>query len=549
MFTVNIKIDGIHNKKIDFVKPVSVKKIFENNLDNDIDVIARKINNKYVSEARIIESDTTIDGISRASTNGDAIYKNTLILLLCKAFHRIYKTEKKLVIEHSIGDGIYAEIIDYTFSEKEILEITDEIQAIIDDQMPIEEIELTSEEAHHIFADQHRDDLLKLIKHDKISLKKCGKYYDFLVGQLADNTSKIDKFEIVYHAPGLILRFPDRKNNEFNGEFKLSRKLFSTHQEHDKWLSILGVHFVSAINKAVKTYKIKDLIQIEEALHEKKIIDIAKYISRKSETKLILIAGPSSSGKTSFAKRLSIHLRVNGIKPHILGMDDYFLPRSQTPRKENGDLDFESIKSLDLELLNKDLQALLNGEEIELLKYNFKRGLREESHKKLKLDDNEVLLMEGIHGLNDVMSASVPFNQKIRIYVSALNNLNIDAHNRIPTTDSRKIRRIVRDYNYRGHSIEQTLDMWDSVREGEDKNIFPFQENADFMFNSILTYELGVLKKYILPILHSITEHSPHYTEALRLWNLVDHIYNIQDDYVPSNSILREFIGGSIFNY
>jgi len=549
LFTVNIKIDGTHYKKIAFAKPISIKKIIKENLDISTDIIARKINNRYVSEGTIIDQDTTMEGISRSSTSGDAIYKNTLILLLCKAFNRIYKTEEKLVIEHSIGDGIYAEIINYSFSEKEILRLADEIQAIIDSQMPIEEVEVTSAEAHHIFANQHRDDILKLIKHDTIKLKKCGKYYDLLLGQLADNTNMIKKFKLIYHAPGLILRFPDRMTNDFNGEFELSRKLFSTHQEHDKWLSILGVHFVPAINNAIKNYKIKDLIQIEEALHEKKIIDIAKYITRKSETKLILIAGPSSSGKTSFAKRLSIHLRVNGVKPHILGMDDYFLPRVKTPRKENGEFDFESINSLDLELLNKDLQALLRGDEIQLPKYNFKHGVREESHHKLILEENEVLLMEGIHGLNDVLSSSVPFNQKIRIYVSALNNLNIDAHNRIPTTDSRKIRRIVRDYNYRGHSIEQTLDMWDSVREGEDMNIFPYQENADFMFNSILTYELGVLKKYILPILHSISEYSPHYTEALRLWKLVDHIYNIQDDLVPSNSILREFIGGSIFNY
>ena len=420
---------------------------------------------------------------------------------------------------------------------------------IIDGKIPIEKVEITSSEAEKIFKKQNRDDILKHITHNTIKLHKCGDYYDYLIGQTADNTKFIQSFEIVYHAPGLILRFPNKHSNKINGEFKLSRKLFATHQEHDKWLSILGVHFVNAINIAVKNFKITDLIQIEEALHEKKIVDIAKHITRKDDTKLVLIAGPSSSGKTSFAKRLSIHLRVNGIRPYILGMDDYFLPRNLTPKKENGDFDFENINSLDLELLNNHLQKVLNGEEVELPKYNFRQGIRELSHKKLKLEENEILIMEGIHGLNDVLSSSVPFNQKLRIYVSALNNLNIDAHNRIPTTDSRKIRRLVRDYNYRGHSGEQTLEMWDSVREGEDKNIFPFQENADFMFNSILTYELGVLKKYILPILHSITEHSPHHSEALRLWKIVEHIYNIPDDIVPNNSILREFIGGSIFNY
>ena len=321
------------------------------------------------------------------------------------------------------------------------------------------------------------------------------------------------------------------------------------HQEHDKWLSILKVNMVSGLNKAINNYKITDLIQIEEALHEKKIVDIANQITWKKDVKLVLIAGPSSSGKTSFAKRLSIQLRVNGLYPHILGMDDYFLPRSHTPKKEDGEYDFENIRALDLELLNKDLKALLNGKEIELPKFNFTNGMREQSYKKLQLKEDEVLIMEGIHGLNDELTSSVPFNQKLKIYVSALNNLNIDAHNRIPTTDSRKIRRIIRDYNYRGHSAEQTLQMWDSVRKGEDANIFPFQENADFMFNSILTYELGVLKKYVNPLLQSVSDYCPSYLEAQRLMRLLDHVYNIQDDLVPSNSIFREFIGGSIYSY
>ncbi|MEA2095075.1 MAG: nucleoside kinase [Candidatus Cloacimonadota bacterium] len=549
MFTVNIKIDGENYKKIAFAKPLDIKKILKENIENKEKIIACKINNKFVNYKTVINSETILEGISRYTTAGDAIYKNTSIFILCKAFSSIFENDNKLVIEHSIGDGIYAEIIDYTFSEKEINQISQEMQNIIDGEMPIEKVEVTSSEAEEIITKQNRDDILKHISHNTIKLHKCGDFYDYLIGQTADNTNKIQSFEIVYHAPGLILRFPNKHSNKINGEFKLSRKLFATHQEHDKWLSILGVHFVNAINIAVKNYKITDLIQVEEALHEKKIIDIAKHIARKDDTKLVLIAGPSSSGKTSFAKRLSIHLRVNGIRPYILGMDDYFLPRNLTPKKENGDFDFENINSLDLELLNSDLQKLLNGKEIKLPKYNFRQGIRESSHKKMQLKENEILIMEGIHGLNDVLSSSVPFNQKLRIYVSALNNLNIDAHNRIPTTDSRKMRRLVRDYNYRGHSGEQTFEMWDAVREGENKNIFPFQENADFMFNSILTYELGVLKKYILPILHSITEYSPHYSEALRLWKIVEHIYNIPDDIVPNNSILREFIGGSIFNY
>ncbi|MCF7858738.1 MAG: nucleoside kinase [Candidatus Cloacimonetes bacterium] len=548
MFTIELKINGNHHKKIAISQPATIKSILEDNFNKEHTLIACKENNDYASFDKEIDYDTNLEAVSRSTTAGDAIYKNTSIFLLCKAFTSVFYN-KKLVVEHSIGDGVYSEIINYTFSEDEVKQITKEFQNIIDSNIPIEKVELSTDEAKKIFLKQNREDLINHLTHNNIKLYKCGNYYDYMVGQLAENSNFVQKFEIIYHAPGIILRFPDKFSNDFKNSFLLSRKLFATHQEHDKWLSILGVHNVSAINTAVKKYKITELIQIEEALHEKKIIDIANQITLKNDTKIVLIAGPSSSGKTSFAKRLSIHLKVNGIRPYTLQMDDYFLPRIETPKKENGDLDFENIRALDLELLNDHLQKLLKGDEVELPKYNFIRGTREHSNRKLKLKKKEILLMEGIHGLNDELSSSVPFNQKLRIYVSALNNLNIDAHNRIPTTDSRKIRRIVRDYNYRGHSGEQTLEMWDSVRDGENKNIFPFQENADFMFNSILTYELGVLKKHILPILHAISEHSAHYTEAIRLWKIVEHIYNIQDDIVPTNSILREFIGGSVFNY
>ncbi|MDP8268663.1 MAG: nucleoside kinase [Candidatus Tenebribacter davisii] len=549
MFTVEIRIDGEYREKIAFAESVKIRSVLDEKIKEDNQIIAYKIDNKYVNNETDINTDTILECSTRTSTAGDAIYKNTSIFILCKAFNSIFNNEKKLVIEHSIGDGVYAEVIDYSFSEKEINLLIKEMQNIIDNGTPIIKVDKTPSEAREIFLQNDREDVIKHITHNSITLIKCGDFYDYLIGQTADNTNYIQSFEIIYHSPGLILRFPDKLSHRMNGEFILSRKLFATHQEHDKWLSILGAHNVNSINEAVKNYKITDLIQIEEALHEKKIMDIAKHITRKDDTKLVLIAGPSSSGKTSFAKRLSIHLMVNGIKPHILGMDDYFLPRCQTPKKENGDFDFENIHSLDLELLNDHLQQLLNGKELELPKYNFIKGIREINHKRLQLKDNEILLMEGIHGLNDMLSSSVPFNQKLRIYVSALNNLNIDSHNRIPTTDSRKIRRLIRDNKYRGHTGEQTLEMWDAVREGEDKNIFPYQENADFMFNSILTYELGVLKKYIKPILFTITEYSPYYTEAKRLLKIVEHIYNIQDDLVPSNSILREFIGGSIFKY
>jgi uridine kinase len=282
---------------------------------------------------------------------------------------------------------------------------------------------------------------------------------------------------------------------------------------------------------------------------KKKIVNIAEQISRHKDVKIILIAGPSSSGKTTFAKRLSIHLRVLGIIPKVIGMDDYFVSRHLSPIKENGEPDFESLKAIDVKLLNEHLTTLLSGKVIELPKYNFISGTSERSHKKMRIDKDEILILEGIHGLNDQLTASVPFNQKVKIYVSALNNLNIDSHNRIPTSDSRKLRRLVRDSNFRGHSAEQTLLMWDSVREGEEKNIFPFQENADFMFNSILTYEIGVIKKFAMPLLQQISEFSNQFASAQLLMNTLHHLHIIDENYVPTNSILREFIGNSVFKY
>ena len=549
MFKIEVKINGDHLQTLTYAEPVRVGDVIPAEIIDKHEIILFKLNRDYACPPDVIDKDARLECITRYSSEGYATYQYTSIMILCKAFHNVFSKNKLLIVEHSIGDGVFCEVIKYQFSAEDVNKLRLEMRSIIDSTFPIEKISLTPQEARELAEQINRDDFVKYIKYKNVDVYKCGNYYDYFIRRLGYNTSVIKHFDIVYHSPGIILRFPRKGENKLAEKFILPRILFATHQEHDKWLNILDVHMVSSLNKAVKEFKELEPIQMEEALHEKKIVDIANHISWKKDVKLVLIAGPSSSGKTTFAKRLGIHLRVNGIFPHILGMDDYFLPRSQTPRKENGELDFECIKALDLDLLNDHLNKLLNGEGIELPKYNFLSGKRESSYKILQLKEKDVLVLEGIHGLNDELTSSVPFNQKIKIYVSALNNLNIDAHNRIPTTDSRKIRRLVRDNNFRGHSAEQTLTMWDSIREGEDRNIFPFQENADFMFNSILTYELCVLKKYVKPLLKGITDYSPYYLEAQRLLRLLGHVYNIEDSLVPSNSILREFIGGSIFNY
>lgn len=549
MYKIELKLDGEHLKTLAFAKPQKIREIIAEEEAIKDDVLIYKLDCEFSKSDVVIESDAKLDCITIKSTEGYGVYQDTAIFILCKAYNNLFSTQRKLIIEHSIGDGVFCEVIDYAFSQEEVDQLCAEMKSIVQAAYPIEKITMDPKQAEKVAAERNREDLIKNLKYRNIDIYKCGQYYDYFVHQLSDNTSVIREFELFYHSPGLILRYPRKGQTTIVDQFILPRNLFATHQEHDKWLNILDLHTVSALNRAIKDYRINELIQVEEALHEKKILDIADHISLKKDLKLVLIAGPSSSGKTTFAKRLSIQLRVNGIIPHIVSMDNYFLPRSQTPRNQEGDYDFESIRALDLTLLNQDLKALLNQEEIELPRYDFISGKREHSFQKLQLKEKDILIMEGIHGLNDELTAAVPFNQKLKIYVSALNNLNIDSHNRIPTTDSRKIRRMVRDHNYRGHSAEQTLMMWNAVRQGEDRNIFPFQENADFMFNSILTYELCVLKKYAMPLLSIVTQFCPHYLEAKRLIRLLDHLYNIQDDLVPSNSILREFIGGSVFSY
>ncbi len=550
MFKVEVRLNEVHFKTMALAKSSSIKEIINDLNIEKHQILAYKIDHEYANVNEGVSADVRLDCICLNSSEGYLIYQNTLIFVMVKAYYNLFTQNLKFIVEHSIGSGVFGEVFEeYQITAGDVQKLKAEMQRIIKLNLPIEKLTVSPIEAEKIFKKLNREDVIKNLKFENIDIYKCEDYYDYFLSELADNTGIVKRFDLVFHAPGIILRFPERDSLEINGNFSFPRKLFSTHQEHDKWLNILQVHNVSSLNRAGNDYKLTELIQIEEALHEKKIVDFAEQISFNKDVKIVLIAGPTSSGKTSFAKRLSIQLRVNGIFPELIEMDHYFLPRHLSPKKENGEYDFEALNAIDLDLLNADLQAVLNGKEVQLPKFNFITGKSEKSHKRIILDKNEILIFEGIHGLNDNLTFSVPFNQKVKIYVSALNNLNIDAHNRIPTTDSRKFRRIIRDYNFRGYSAEQTLERWDSIREGEDENIFPFQENADMMFNSTLTYELGVLKKYVVPLLQNISKYSPVYLEAKRLLKMLAHFSNIPDELVPSNSILREFIGGSIFKY
>ncbi|MDD3051496.1 MAG: nucleoside kinase [Candidatus Cloacimonetes bacterium] len=553
MIKITLKKNNEVFKHIAYAGKMKVKEIIEDQDLKNCHIVAFLMNKKYVGSNTEITKNCEINILTSDTSEGHRIYQDTTIFILMKAFHNIFPENSKILVEHSISDGVFCHTnYDEYFTQDIMNKIKTEMRRIIDAALPIEKVELDIKEAEKIFVRLNRTDLLKNMHYREMrtmTLFKCSEFFDYYIRQLADNTSFIKDFDLVWHNPGFILRFPRRGHCKVDKDFSIPEKLFGVHKEYINWLDILKIDDITDLNKAIKKFQINELIQVEEALQEKQIAGIADLIKSKATTKIVLIAGPSSSGKTTFAKRLSIQMRVNGLIPLVIGLDDYFLPRNFSPRLPNGDYDFESIKALDLELLNLHLKQLLNGEEVTVPRYNFLTGNREEGEHKIRLQKNNIIVMEGIHGINEELTKEIAKEFKFKIYISALNQVNIDDHNRVPTTDVRKIRRIIRDKNYRGYSAEQTLLRWPAVRLGEDKNIFPFQEEADFMFNSGLTYELGVMKVFVEEYLREVPENSPVYIEANRLLELLTHFKSIRSDFVPSNSIIREFIGGSVFKY
>ncbi len=551
---IDIRLNGLKHGLIELEKPVSIAgAIKTTNIDLNL-VLAYKINHReFVNEDYILDRETLINCITYDHPEGYRIYQDSCIFILCKALNTMLGNEHSLVVEHSIGDGVFCEVFNAEhWTESDCARLQNEMRQIVESNLPIDRLIVKTEEALDIFSAMGRKDVLKNLKYnyqEHVEVYRCGKYYDRFLRPLANRTGMINSFDIVYRAPGFVLRFPLQGSNSAMTMFQIPKKVFSLHQEHDKWLDILRVHNIVDVNKLTDNYDISEFILVEEALHEKKIAEIAADIVTHKDVKLVLIAGPSSSGKTTFAKRLGVQLQACKAKPIVIGMDDYFLSRDKTPKKENGDYDFESIYSMDLDFLNYQLTQLLAGDQIELPRYDFTRGVRRRSNRLVKLGKDNIVIMEGIHGLNDTLTSEIPANRKTKIYVSALNQLNIDNHNRIATTDCRLLRRIIRDHQYRGYSAEETLMRWKDVRDGEEKNIFPYQENADYMFNSSLTYEMGVLRKHSWKLLMRVPPSSSTFTEASRLLRLISHVKDISDALVPYNSIIREFTNGSIFRY
>ena len=540
-----------NGKSIEVKQGTILKDIIEKYYEKDeMTIMLAKVNGRYRELSRSLEEGGTFEAIRNNTIEGMQVYGRTMTFIFIKATLDLFP-DSKITMEHSISKGIYGEIHkEKILTKEDVKSIKAKMKELIHKNLPINKLKISKQDAINIFEGYGMADKVKLLSHmefDKVNVYELDGRYDYFYGYMAPNTGSVRLFDVIFYDQGFILRYPDDKSPTKIIEFKEHKKLSSIFRETEQWLNILGVGEVGSLNDKMISRDAQDLIRVSEALHEKKIAYIADKISDEKEIRVVLIAGPSSSGKTTFSKRLSIQLRVNGLIPVPISLDDYFIDRDNSPLDEEGKPDYENINALDLELFNKQLELLLKGEEVEIPIYNFISGTREPEGKMLRLPQNGVLVIEGIHGLNNQLTESITDKNKFKIYISALTQLNLDNHNRIATTDIRKIRRIVRDYLTRGYGGEQTLEMWPSIKRGEERNIFVFQEEADVMFNSTLVYELCVLKSFALKELSKIKEDSPVFYEAERLKSFLSFFKEVSVDLVPENSILREFIGGSCF--
>ena len=510
-------------------------------------IVAARVNNVLTDLQVRQNTDAEVEFFDLCSGQGVKVYERSLTFVLIVAAQRLFPG-KDVVVEHSLGTGVYFEwLLGRPVTESDVVLLQQEMSAIIADKLPIERHNMPLSEAIQKFeamGNTEKSCLLRQIERDTVSLYTCDEVMDYFYGPMVPETGCLKHFELRFYSPGFILRFPDKSDPDSIPAFVDHPKLAQIFLEAERWGELLGCPTVAQLNEELASGGFLEILRVAEALHEKKVAAIADMVDeRRSSVKVVLIAGPSSSGKTTFTQRLGVQLRIHGIRPVPISLDDYFLERAQTPRSSNGDYDFESIYALDLPLFNEHLAQLMAGKTVEPPRYNFKTGQREFPGKKLMLGPDHILIVEGIHGLNPQLTASISRDQRMLIYVSALTQLAIDSHNRIPTTDTRLIRRIVRDNQYRSHDALQTLRIWPSVRSGEEVNIFPFQEEADVMFNSALIYELSVLRRFAEPLLAKITPEYPEYLEARRLTGFLRHFRQAPDDQVPLTSILREFIG------
>ena len=514
--------------------------------------VSARVNNKVEGMHYRVYNSKDVEFLDMNSASGSRAYTRTLFFVLCKAVQDIYPNTD-VVIDIPVSNGFYVDIrLGRPVVDEDVNILRRRMQEIIDSKMPIRRFTVPTEEAVALFQEKGDVEKVKLLKTSGsiyTTYYKIGEYVDYYYGTLLTNTSQLYLFGLEKYYDGMLLRIPSVSNPDVLGEMTRQDKMFDIFKEHHRWQEILGIRTVGDFNQAIDAGHATDIINISEALQEKKLAKIAEEIASRKGVKLVLLAGPSSSGKTTSCKRLSIQLAVNGLKPLQISLDDYFVDRDKTPKDENGDFDFESIYALNLDLLNEQFNALFRGEEVELPKYDFPSGKSVKSGKKLKLEPNNVLVVEGIHALNPELTAHVPEEQIFRVYASALTTILLDNHNYIPTTDNRLLRRIIRDYKYRGVSAQETIRRWPSVRAGENKWIFPFQENADAMLNTAMLYELSVLKMQAEPLLQQVPENCEEFAEAYRLLKFLKYFKGIPYNNLPPTSLLREFLGGSSFHY
>ncbi len=524
----------------------------EINLQMPYGPVSAKVNNKVEGLHYRVYHNKDVEFLDLLTPSGIRTYTRSLFLVLCKAVHDLY-TGSQVVIDIPVSNGYYCNLqLGHEITTEDVDRIRTRMQEIIDAKIPIQRYETTTEEAVKMFTELGDIQKAKLLKSSGslyCVYYVLEDYKDYYYGSMLTNTSQLHLFGLEPYFDGVLLRIPSTQDPSKLGELIRQDKMFEVFKEHHRWQSILGIKTVGDFNEAVKNGLATDLINVSEALQEKKISQIADTIAARKEIKVVLIAGPSSSGKTTFCKRLSVQLLASGVKPVQISLDDYFVNRAETPKDENGELDYESIYALNIPLINEQFNALFRGEEVELPKYNFQTGMSEKSGKKLHLGENNILLVEGIHALNPALTEQIADNKKFKIYASALTTILLDDHNYIPTTDNRLLRRIVRDYKYRGCSAQETIHRWPSVRAGENKWIFPYQEQADVMFNTAMLFELAVIKTQAEEVLEQVPEKCDEYAEAYRLRKFLKYFAPLPFRNLPPTSLLREFLGGSSFKY
>lgn len=546
-----VTIDGVTKEYEQGTTYLEISKDYQSQFKHEIILVL--MNGRLRELFKTLKEDCTIQFITLGEDAGRKTYVRGLIFVMLRAIYRVLGHDNidEVRVEHSIGSGLYCELdgkvsVDASLMDK----VKEEMKSIIARDIPFMKRSIATAEAAELFHQYHMYDKEKLFRFRRVSsanLYNLDGFEDYFYGYMPASTGILKYFDIFPYEEGFILMLPTKEEPEKVPAFKPRKHLFETLQQANQWGRTMEISTVGSLNDEITKGNINDIILIQEALQEKRLAEIAEKIKNAGSKKFIMIAGPSSSGKTTFSHRLSIQLRTLGYKPHPIAVDDYFVNREDTPKDEFGNFNFESIHAIDIEQFNKDMTALLNGETVELPSFNFKSGKREYKGNYKKLGPEDILVIEGIHGLNDELSYTLPKESKFKIYISALTQLNIDEHNRIPTTDGRLIRRMVRDARTRGTSARETIAMWPSVRRGEEENIFPFQEEADCMFNSALIYELSVLKQYAEPILFGIEKDCPEYLEAKRLLKFLDYFLGVSSEDIPKNSIIREFIGGSCF--